>query len=90
MASTTEVSIAEAIKFYGSLMGTPGITEENNQICNDYIKVLLGAMKPFVDDYVEEAEETIKFREEEKKRIEEEPTNIIAPTGHDLANLKIR
>lgn len=90
MASTTEINIAENIKFFGSLMGTPGITDENNTLCNDYITRLLKALDPFVNDHVEDAAEVMRFREEEKKRLEEEPTHIIQPTGDDLNHLNIR
>jgi hypothetical protein len=90
MASTTEVNISQSVNFFGSLMGTTGISDENNKICNKYINRLLISLEPFVKDYEDEAKETLEFRAAEKKRMEEEPELIVAPTGHDYNNLKIR
>ena len=95
MASTTETNIADNIRFFGSLMGTPGISPANNDLCNEYINKELKALKPFVQDYVDEAREMIKLRKENMKRIEEEEENseekveIITPTSNDFNNLKI-
>jgi hypothetical protein len=89
MASTTEVNISENVRFFGALMGTPGITEANNEKCNNYISRLLDALEPFVQDHIDEATKMIKMRKEEMERIAEEPNLIIAPTGHDMNHLNI-
>ena len=90
MASTTEIAISEQVRFLGALMGTTGITEVNNTVCNNYINRLLSALDPFIGDLEDEAQEMIEQRRQDKKRIEEEPTHIIAPTGHDLNHLNIK
>ena len=87
MASTTEVNIGEQITFFGRLMGTQGISEENNTIVNGYINRLLKSLDPFVKDYEDEAAEMIKQRAEDQERAGK---IVLEPTEADINNLKIR
>lgn len=44
-----DYELAEQIRFYGSLVGTTGVSKEVNEICNKNIIKLLKAMQPSVD-----------------------------------------
>jgi len=37
--------LTEHVRFFGQLVGTPGLSEENNAKANDNIKLLLDAME---------------------------------------------
>lgn len=41
--------INEQIRFFGSLVGTQGLSEENNNVANEYLNKLLIAAKPAID-----------------------------------------
>lgn len=94
MASTTEINIGQQIQFFGSLVGTTGLSEANNDIANQYVNRLLIALEPFVKDYEEEAKEIVEERKKERARIEageeDEGPKIIAPSSFDMNNLKIK
>lgn len=47
--SARKFELNEMIRFYGSLIGTTGISETNNTIANDYLNRLLVASKEGVD-----------------------------------------
>lgn len=87
MASSIEVNISEQVRFYGSLIGTVGLSEANNTIANNYLSRYLKAMEPFVKEYEEEVEELLKQRSEDKDRAGK---IILEPTEGDLENLNIR
>lgn len=86
MASTTEIEIGNQIRFWGQLVGTDGLDDDINVTANEYVRRLTKAMKPFVDDYIEEADELVKEREADKERVGK---MIMEPTEGDFANLKI-
>ena len=41
-----DVEVAELVRFYGSIVGTEGISKEIQKLCNDNIQVLLDAIQP--------------------------------------------
>lgn len=86
MASSVEVNIGEQIRFWGSLVGTAGLDEDTNKMANDYVRRLTQAMKPFVDEYIEDAEDLLKQREEDKDRAGK---LILEPSESDISNLNI-
>ena len=43
-----DIEVAEMIRFYGTLVGTPGMSDANNKLCNDNIAKLLAAIQPKV------------------------------------------
>jgi len=86
MASSAEVNMGEQIRFWGALVGTEGLDEDINVTANNYIRRLTQAMKPFVDEYIEDAEDLIKQRKEDQERA---GNVILEPTEGDFANLKI-
>lgn len=49
-APINQFEIAESIRFFASLVGTPGVDAENVRIANDYIRVLLQSMESGVTE----------------------------------------
>lgn len=49
-APISEFEIVESIRFFGSLVGTEGLSQTNNQIANDYIERLLKALETSVQE----------------------------------------
>lgn len=47
--------IVESIRFFGSLVGTQGLSEENNKIANDYVERLLRCMDSSVREQTAQA-----------------------------------
>lgn len=86
MASSIEINISDQVRFFGSLIGTVGLSEDNNRIANNYLFRYLKALEPFVKDYEDEATEMIKNRIEDEERAGK---IIMEPTEGDFANLKI-
>lgn len=46
MEGIVDFEIAELIRFYGSIVGTPGIEDRVNVLCNDNIMKLLKVVQP--------------------------------------------
>lgn len=44
--------IAEMVRFYGTLMGTPGADDKVNEICNKNLEKLLTALQPDIDKFL--------------------------------------
>ena len=44
-APINQFEMAESIRFFASLVGTPGVDQENVRVANDYIRILLQAME---------------------------------------------
>ena len=83
MATTEELEIYQNVRFFGELMGTAGITEENNKRCNDNIGRLLDSLDPFIADAIKNAGDLI----EQRKQL---ASSILAPTSYDMNNLNIK
>lgn len=49
-APINSFELVESIRFFGSLVGTAGLSEENNRLANEYIYKLLEAMRPSVNE----------------------------------------
>lgn len=49
-APINSFELVESIRFFGSLVGTEGLSQDNNRLANDYIQKLLLAMEPSVNE----------------------------------------
>lgn len=87
MASSTEIEISNQVRFFGAVVGTAGMDEDINVMANTYLRKLIKALEPFVNDYVEEAEELVKQRKADEERAGK---LIVESTEDDLINLKIK
>jgi hypothetical protein len=47
-APINSFELVESIRFFASLVGTEGLSEDNNRLGNEYINKLLLAMEPAV------------------------------------------
>lgn len=48
IAAIVDIEIAEMIRFYGSIVGTEGVSEEIKKLCNANILKLLDKIQPKV------------------------------------------
>lgn len=44
-----DFELAELVRFYGSLVGTEGVSEEVQKICNKNLKIALEKLQPSFD-----------------------------------------
>ena len=49
-APINSFEIVESIRFFGSLVGSEGVSEDAKDIANDYIERLLKALEPSVQE----------------------------------------
>lgn len=47
-APINSFELVESIRFFGSLIGTTGLSDDNNRLANEYVNKLLLAMEPTV------------------------------------------